>query len=89
MNQRKSENWDYQNSAELYGIRQWGGGNFDLSSAGEATVKVKFPTGNVEVSLAGIAAGAKARGEQRYCWSLNSDPDACRRQTLLAKVTFI
>lgn len=62
MNQRKSENWDYQNSAELYGIRQWGGGNFDLSSAGEATVKVKFPTGNVEVSLAGIAAGAKARG---------------------------
>ncbi len=62
MNRRKAAGWSSEDSAELYGIRQWGGGNFDLSAEGDVTVKVDFPSGMVEVPLTEIVGGAGARG---------------------------
>jgi arginine decarboxylase len=62
MNRRNAADWSSEDSANLYGIRQWGGGNFDLSAQGEVTVKVNFPTGEVTVPLTDIVAGAGERG---------------------------
>ncbi len=60
--QEKLETWSAAKSAELYGVREWSKGYFDISGNGE--VVVNFPhNGSVEpVSLAGIARGLKERG---------------------------
>ncbi len=62
MNPRNKSDWTVEDSAALYGIRQWGDGNFDVSAAGDVTVKAQFPTGEVTVPLTEIVAGAAARG---------------------------
>ncbi|MFA5515796.1 MAG: biosynthetic arginine decarboxylase [Desulfuromonadales bacterium] len=62
MNPKTARTWSADDSAALYGIRQWGAGFFDLAANGEVTVKVPFPTGEVAVSLMEIVAGIEARG---------------------------
>lgn len=61
MKSREATDWNSEDSAALYGIRQWGGGNFDLSSAGQVTVKARFPDAEVAVPLTEIVAAASAR----------------------------
>lgn len=56
------ERWTIENSIDLYGIRNWGGGYFDVSDKGEVVIN---PTGkdpaNV-VSMMDIISGIKERG---------------------------
>lgn len=62
MNPRPKRTWTPEDSAALYGIRDWGAGYFDLDGNGEVTVKVRFPSGEVAVSLMEIIAGIEQRG---------------------------
>jgi arginine decarboxylase len=54
--------WTADDSAALYGIRQWGAGYFDVTAEGDAAVKVRFPSGEVTVSLLDIVSGLDQRG---------------------------
>ncbi len=62
MNPRRTPNWTPEDSAALYGIRQWGAGYFDLAASGEVLVKAPFPSGEVAVSLLEIVSGIEQRG---------------------------
>ncbi|MBE0598199.1 MAG: biosynthetic arginine decarboxylase [Desulfuromonadales bacterium] len=62
MNPRVKPTWTADDSARLYGIRDWGAGYFDLNAQGEVAVKVAFPTGGVTVSLMDIVSGIAQRG---------------------------
>jgi len=56
--------WSPAQSAELYGIRNWGAGYFDINEAGEVTVRVPGEGGTAPVSLMEIIEGMKQRGLQ-------------------------
>ncbi len=58
------ERWSVQQSAELYSIRTWGAGFFDVNPAGEAVVKLANGNGGStqDVSLMEVVAGLKERG---------------------------
>jgi arginine decarboxylase len=60
--QKPTPPWTADDSAALYGVRQWGAGYFDVTAAGDAAVKVRFPSGEVTVSLPEIIAGLEQRG---------------------------
>ncbi|HEX9779162.1 MAG TPA: biosynthetic arginine decarboxylase [Geopsychrobacteraceae bacterium] len=62
MSPRQTDNWTPDHSADLYGIRNWGGGNFDLNRQGEVTVKTRFDDREVAVSLIDIVTGLEQRG---------------------------
>ncbi len=64
MNPRLKKDWTVEDSARLYRVRDWGAGYFDLSDQGEVTVKVPFPSGDVQVSLMDIVSGVHQRGLQ-------------------------
>jgi len=56
------QRWSSEDSAELYGIRNWGTGYFDISSDGDVIVR---PFGNknpVSVSIPAIIQGIRERG---------------------------
>jgi len=56
------ERWTVENSVDLYGIRNWGGGYFDISDKGEIVIN---PTGKDPahvVSMMDIISGIKDRG---------------------------
>jgi len=56
--------WSAASSAELYGVRNWGAGYFDINDAGEVTVSVPADGQVVTVSLMEIIAGMQQRGLQ-------------------------
>jgi arginine decarboxylase len=58
------DDWSPASSAELYGIRNWGAGYFDISDAGEVTVSVPAEGKVATVSLMEIIAGMQQRGLQ-------------------------
>ncbi len=60
----KSANWTINDSADLYGIREWGHGYFDISAKGEVVVNLKDGKGTKPVSLAQIVSGLRERGTQ-------------------------
>jgi arginine decarboxylase len=62
VNSEMADVWGSDDAAELYGIRRWGAGYFDLSEAGEVVVKAQFDSATVAVSLPEIIAGIRARG---------------------------
>lgn len=53
--------WNTENSADLYGVRNWGAGYFDIADNGEAIVTVTNGR-RTEVSLLDIVEGMKERG---------------------------
>ena len=57
-------NWTPADSAELYGIRSWGAGYFDLDDDGSVTVSVTLEGKRVSVSIPDIIAGMQQRGLQ-------------------------
>ncbi len=57
-------NWTPADSAELYGIRSWGAGYFDLDDDGAVTVSVTQEGKRVSVSIPDIIAGMQQRGLQ-------------------------
>ncbi len=56
------ERWTCQNAAEHYGVREWGGGYFDVSKEGEVVVKPKNGSSPHTVSLMKVVSDLKARG---------------------------
>lgn len=54
--------WTAQDSADLYGVREWGAGYFDISDKGEAVVTAGFGDNTVSVSVIDIVRGMKERG---------------------------
>ncbi|MFI2811915.1 MULTISPECIES: biosynthetic arginine decarboxylase [Microbulbifer] len=63
MKQQQIIDWTREDSADLYGIRNWGAGYFDLNEAGEITAQAPTTDGNTQsVSMLEIARGAMERG---------------------------
>lgn len=60
----KPASWSIEDSAELYGINEWGHGYFDISRAGEVVVNLKDGKKTKPVSLASIVKGLRERGTQ-------------------------
>ena len=54
--------WTVDDSAELYGIRNWGAGYFDISEKGEVVVFPKGKGSGTAISLMDIVSGLNARG---------------------------
>ena len=54
--------WTSEQSAETYGVRNWGAGFFDISEKGDVVVKPKGNGSEVRISMSDIVAGLKARG---------------------------
>lgn len=55
--------WTRDNAAELYGIRNWGQGYFDISESGEVEIR---PLGNgspLTISIMDVLSGMKQRGQ--------------------------
>ncbi len=60
----KAPAWNIEDSANLYGIREWGHGYFDISPKGEVVVNLKDGKKTKPVSIAQIIRGLKDRGTQ-------------------------
>lgn len=56
------QRWSAEDSAELYGIRNWGAGYFDVSSDGDVVVYPFGRSQNLNVSVPDIIRGMKERG---------------------------
>jgi len=56
------ERWTIGHAADLYGIRQWSAGCFDISQKGEVEAIIRAGDREVRISLPDIVAGLKARG---------------------------
>ena len=56
------ERWTCQDAAEHYGVREWGGGYFDISKDGEVVVKPKNGASPHAISLMKVVSDLKARG---------------------------
>ena len=56
------ERWTCQDAAELYGVRDWGAGYFDISKEGEVVVKPRNGASTASISLMKIVSDLKARG---------------------------
>ncbi|MEH6628270.1 MAG: biosynthetic arginine decarboxylase [Motiliproteus sp.] len=62
MNQPMSRSWTPELAAQLYGVREWGNGYFDISEQGEVTVRAKFESGDVTLSVMDILSSIRQRG---------------------------
>lgn len=54
--------WTLENAVDLYGIRNWGIGYFDISAKGEVIVRPSGPNSPVSISIMDLISGLKARG---------------------------
>ena len=54
--------WSVNDAAELYGIRNWGLGYFDINEEGEVVVRPQGKAGTASTSLKTIIADLQARG---------------------------
>lgn len=59
---RTLQQWSVEDSAELYGIRNWGAGYFDVSPGGEVVIRPFGGEGGPEVSVLEIIHEIKERG---------------------------
>ncbi len=64
---QQQNDWKVNDSAELYGIREWGAGYFDLNAEGNAAVTVEINGETVSVALMDIVQGMKDRGLEMPC----------------------
>ncbi len=56
------DRWTCDHAADLYGIRTWGSGYFDIAGNGEVVVKPFGDANGAAVSILDLVAGLKARG---------------------------
>jgi arginine decarboxylase len=54
--------WTRENAADLYGIRNWGLGYFDIAETGEVIVRPGGSVGATTINLMDLITGLKARG---------------------------
>ncbi len=57
-----TDNWNVDKSADLYRIRDWGAGYFDISEHGEVTISAPFGEQRATVKLSDIVSGMRERG---------------------------
>lgn len=62
MNKTVDDGWTHVNSAELYGINDWGAGYFGVSDKGEITVAADSKIGPSNASLLNIINDVRERG---------------------------
>lgn len=62
MSMTKKKKWSAAASADLYGVDQWGAGNFSISKDGNATICVPSSKGEIKVALPEIVKAAQDRG---------------------------
>lgn len=62
INTTASKDWSGEHSADLYGIREWGGGYFGISAQGDAVVSTMVGDKTVSVALTDIVEGMRERG---------------------------
>ena len=62
MKQQALSRWTAENTAELYGIRNWGSGYFDVSEKGDLLVKPNGAGSTESISMMDIVDGLNARG---------------------------
>lgn len=62
MNDVQAKPWSVKQSAELYGIDEWGSGYFGISSEGNVEVRAPGNHGEVAVALTDIIDGLSQRG---------------------------
>ncbi|MBI2437869.1 MAG: biosynthetic arginine decarboxylase [Lentisphaerae bacterium] len=56
------ERWTCEHAAELYGIRNWGIGYFDIAESGDVVVKPLGRESATSINVMDLIAGLKARG---------------------------
>ncbi|MDL2306496.1 biosynthetic arginine decarboxylase [Desulfovibrio sp. OttesenSCG-928-C06] len=56
------QRWSVEDSAELYGIRNWGAGYFDISPEGDVVIRPSGRKNPVSVSIPSIITGMRERG---------------------------
>ena len=56
------QKWSVEDSAETYGVRNWGAGYFDISRKGEVVIRPFGREGGPEVSVPEIIRGIQERG---------------------------
>jgi len=56
------ERWTCDNAADLYGIRNWGAGYFDIAASGDIVVKPFGLVSETSINIMDLIAGLKARG---------------------------
>jgi len=61
MKNRQENDWTVADSAALYGIEGWGGGNFSISATGDITITIPFATGDISIPVIDIIQGARDR----------------------------
>ena len=54
--------WTVENAADLYGIRNWGAGYFDISPDGTVVITPNPRKKNISISLKDVLAGIRERG---------------------------
>jgi len=54
--------WTIEKSEELYAIKSWGAGYFNISQSGEVIISPFGPRSDAQVSLMDIISGLKQRG---------------------------
>jgi arginine decarboxylase len=62
MKQEALSRWTAENSAEMYGIRNWGAGYFDVSEKGDLLVRPQGNGSKDSISMMDIVDGLRARG---------------------------
>ena len=56
--------WTPKDSANLYGIKEWGNGYFDINDAGEVIIQTQIDGKTVSLSLMDVVSGLNERGAQ-------------------------
>lgn len=59
---QSEQSWDFNDSANLYGVRDWGADYFDVNPDGEAIIRVPNPSGAVDVPIIEVVEAMRLRG---------------------------
>ena len=61
MSIKPEKDWSVTNSAALYGIEQWGEGDFSISANGEVIITIPFSSGEASVPVIDVIQAARDR----------------------------
>ncbi len=64
MKTQPADSWSVADSAALYGINQWGEGNFSISAKGEINISIPFTSGKVAIPVIDIIQSSRDRDHQ-------------------------
>lgn len=56
------EQWSYQDSADLYGVKDWGANYFDVNANGDAIIRVPHDSLTIELPIIEVVEAMRLRG---------------------------